>query len=173
VIALMGPNGGGKTTLLRVIGGLLAPAAGRVSRRPGRIAYLPQNPAALLHRPTLRDEVRFTLERAREPQQDAAAILDELGLASSAGRNPRDLSSGERQRAAAAAVLPGCPGLVLLDEPTRGMDTAARDALIGVIARLRDHGAAVVIATHDSVLRAAVADRVLSVAGGRVTEVLT
>jgi ABC-type ATPase involved in cell division len=52
------------------------------------------------------------------------------------------------------------------------MDTAARDALIGVIARLRDHGAAVVIATHDSVLRAAVADRVLSVAGGRVTEVL-
>ena len=171
VVALMGPNGGGKTTLLRLIGGLLAPQAGTVVRRPGRVAYLPQNPAALLHRPTVRDEVRFTLERAHEPATEGDAILEALGLVDTAGRYPRDLSSGERQRAAAAAVLPGRPALVLLDEPTRGMDTAARDALIAVIGRLRDSGAAVVIATHDVVLRSAVADRVLRVAAGTVSEV--
>jgi energy-coupling factor transport system ATP-binding protein len=171
VVALMGPNGGGKTTLLRVIGGMLAPAEGTLTRRPGRIAYLPQNPAALLHRPTIRDEVRFTLERAGEPQNvGASAILEELDLAASADRYPRDLSSGERQRAAAAAVLPGSPDIVLLDEPTRGMDTAARDRLIRVIGRLREQGAAVVIATHDAGLRAAVADRILMVAAGHVSE---
>jgi len=170
VIALTGPNGGGKTTLLRAIAGLLAPLSGTATRRPGRIAYLPQNPAALLHRPSVRAEVRFTLERARETTESPDVILGRLGLGAVATRYPRDLSSGERQRAAAAAVLPGRPALVLLDEPTRGMDTSARDALIDVIAGLRDGGAAVVLATHDAALRDAVADRSLCVTAGRVTE---
>lgn len=167
VVALMGPNGGGKTTLLRLLAGLLPPQAGSVERPAGRIAYLPQNPAALLHRPTVRAEVRFTIDRSGE-HEDSAVILAELGLLDVAERYPRDLSSGERQRAAVAAVLPGTPRLVLLDEPTRGMDAGARAALVGLIARLRDRGSAIVIATHDAELRAAVADRVLTVAGGKV-----
>jgi ABC-type multidrug transport system ATPase subunit len=97
-------------------------------------------------------------------------ILKELGLLAVAGRYPRDLSCGERQRAALAAVLPGRPDLVLLDEPTRGMDAAARNALVRLVSRLRDGGSAVVLATHDAELRAALADRVLRVSGGRVTE---
>ena len=169
VVALSGPNGGGKTTLLRLIAGTLTPVSGVVGRRPGRIAYLPQNPAALLHRPTVRSEVTFTIGRAGESEQPEV-ILDELGLMSVAERYPRDLSSGERQRAALAAVLPGSPGLVLLDEPTRGMDGAARARLVSLVARLRDLGAAVVLATHDVELRAALADRIVNVAGGRVLE---
>ena len=169
VVALNGPNGGGKTTLLRLIAGTLEPLSGAVERRPARIAYLPQNPAALLHRPTVRSEVSFTLARAGESEQPEA-ILEELGLLSVAGRYPRDLSSGERQRAALAAVLPGSPRLVLLDEPTRGMDAAARSSLVRLVARLRDHGAAVVLATHDEELSAALADRVVHVGGGSVTE---
>jgi energy-coupling factor transport system ATP-binding protein len=169
VVALSGPNGGGKTTLLRLIAGALAPLVGKVERRPGRIAYLPQNPTALLHLPTLSDEVRLTLDRAGE-RDSSEAILGELGLLSVAGRYPRDLSCGERQRAALAAVLPGLPSLVLLDEPTRGMDGAARDALIGLVARLRDRGAAVVLATHDADLRSALADRVVQVGDGKVVE---
>jgi energy-coupling factor transport system ATP-binding protein len=140
-----------------------------VVRRPARIAYLPQNPAALLHRPTLRSEVSFTLARARENDRPDA-ILEELGLTAVAERYPRDLSCGERQRAALAAVLPGAPGLVLLDEPTRGMDAAARARLVKLVAGLRDRGAAVVLATHDADLRAALADRVVDVGGGRVRE---
>ncbi|MEA2667532.1 MAG: energy-coupling factor transport system ATP-binding protein [Chloroflexota bacterium] len=169
VVALSGPNGGGKTTLLRLIAGTLAPLSGAVGRRPGRIAYLPQNPAALLHRPTVRSEVTFTIARAGETERPEV-ILEELGLGSVADRYPRDLSSGERQRAALAAVLPGAPRLVLLDEPTRGMDAAARARLVSLVARLRDLGAAVVLATHDAELRSALADRIVNVGGGRVLE---
>jgi energy-coupling factor transport system ATP-binding protein len=169
VVALSGPNGGGKTTLLRLIAGAMSPMSGKVERRPGRIAYLPQNPTALLHRPTLRSEVSLTLERAGE-SEPPEAILTELGLLAVAGRYPRDLSCGERQRAALAAVLPGRPDLVLLDEPTRGIDSAARVALVRLVSRLRDGGSAVVLATHDPELRAALADRELSVSGGRVLE---
>jgi energy-coupling factor transport system ATP-binding protein len=169
VVALSGPNGGGKTTLLRLIAGAIAPASGKVERRPGRIAYLPQNPTALLHRPTLRSEVSLTLDRAGE-SEPPEAILTELGLLAMAGRYPRDLSCGERQRAALAAVLPGRPDLVLLDEPTRGIDAAARSALVRLVSRLRDGGSAVVLATHDPELRAALADRELRVSGGKVLE---
>jgi energy-coupling factor transport system ATP-binding protein len=169
VVALSGPNGGGKTTFLRLIAGAIAPVAGTVERRPGRIAYLPQNPSALLHRPTVRDEVSLTLERAGESELPDA-ILGELGLSSVANRYPRDLSCGERQRAALATVLPGMPGLVLLDEPTRGMDARAREALVGLVARLRDQGASIVLATHDGDLRAALADRVVQIGDGKVVE---
>lgn len=169
VVALSGPNGGGKTTLLRLIAGGLEPLRGRVERRPGRIAYLPQNPTALLHRATVRDEVDFTLGRSGESEA-SELILGALGLLEVAGRYPRDLACGERQRAALAAILPGKPALVLLDEPTRGMDARSRDALVRIVAALRDAGSAVVVATHDTALRSAVADRVIEVAGGRVTE---
>ena len=170
ILALTGPNGGGKTTLLRTISGVLPPLVGAVERRPGRVAYLPQNPAALLHRPTVRSEVELTLSRAEDAAESPDLILDALGLREVAGRYPRDLSSGERQRAALAAVLPGRPSLVLLDEPTRGMDAAAREALIRLVARLRDAGSSVVLATHDVHLRQALGDRVVRVCGGKVGE---
>ena len=168
VLVLCGPNGGGKTTLLRTIAGVLKPLAGTVQRRPGRIAYLPQNPTALLHRPNVRSEVELTLEWSGEDER-ADAILYELGLLDVAGRYPRDLSSGERQRAALAAVLAGRPRLVLLDEPTRGMDLGARTALTALVARLRDQGASVVLATHDERLRESLADRTVQVWNGGVT----
>lgn len=166
VVVLNGPNGGGKTTLLRLVAGSVGPLEGKVERCEGRIAYLPQNPTALLHRPTLREEVRLTLDRARDPEAPEN-ILERMGLRSLAHAYPRDLSTGERQRSALAAVLPGSPALALLDEPTRGMDARARDALVRLVADLRDRGAAIVIATHDVELAAALADRVVTVSGGR------
>ena len=169
VVVLMGPNGHGKTTLLRTLAGLLPPLGGRVERAPGRVAYVPQDPAALLHRASLAAEVAHTLRRTGSAEP-AGRALDELGLGPLAARDPRDLSGGERQRGAIAAALAGSPDLALLDEPTRGMDHAARDATAARIGRLRGQGAAVVLATHDSLLAAAVGDRIVEVRDGRLAE---
>jgi energy-coupling factor transport system ATP-binding protein len=171
VVALMGRNGAGKSTLLRVIAGFAAPRAGSVWREPGRVAYLPQNPAALLHRQSVAAEIAWTLRADRRHQSatdDAAlhALLRTLAVDVIAGRDPRDLSSGQRQRAAVAAILCGRPSIALLDEPTRGMDGAARDGLVSAVRTLAAGGTSVIVATHDSDLAADVADRVLIVEDG-------
>ena len=169
VIALVGPNGSGKTTLLRTLGGLLAPLEGTVRRPAGRTAYLPQNPGALLHLPTVRAEVDLTLRRTDSAEQ-VQSILSAFGLLDLADRYPRDLSSGERQRAAIAVTLAGSPALALLDEPTRGMDLSSRRALGAAVRSLSERGSAVVIATHDVDLVAEVADRVVVLGDGRAVE---
>jgi energy-coupling factor transport system ATP-binding protein len=172
LLVLEGPNGGGKTTLLRTLAGLAAPLSGRVERAPGRIAYLPQDPAALLHRPTVAAEVAATLRLAgAEASAGAvAALLSDFGLAELGDRHPRDLSGGQRERAAMAAVLAVRPEIALLDEPTRGMDADSLQRLVDVVDRLLGAGTSVVIATHDRRL-AEVADRVARVAGGGLTMV--
>jgi energy-coupling factor transporter ATP-binding protein EcfA2 len=169
VVALLGPNGSGKTTLLRTLAGLLTPLTGTVVRPEGRTAYLPQNPGALLHLPTVRAEVDLTLRRTGSAG-GSEPILAAFGLTHLADTYPRDLSSGERQRAALAATLAGAPTLVLLDEPTRGMDAAARRSLAAAIRVLTDGGSAVVIATHDTELAAELADRTIELRAGRATE---
>ncbi|MDP9325790.1 MAG: ATP-binding cassette domain-containing protein [Candidatus Dormibacteraeota bacterium] len=178
VVVLMGQNGTGKTTLLRALAGLHPLAAGSVQRalgQRGRVCYLPQDPTALLHHPTVRAEIDFTLSRAgfhgAEALAESDAILGALGLAALAGRYPRDLSGGERQRAAIAAILAGTPKLALLDEPTRGMDGSAREALAALVRRLRTAGSSVVLATHDSELAADLADRVVRLGRGRAVDV--
>jgi len=173
VVALMGDNGAGKTTLLRVIAGLITPSAGTAWRAPGRVAYLPQNPAALLFRESVEAEIAWTLRddpghRPDDPEH--LALLRTLGIEAIAGRDPRDLSSGQRQRAAIAAILCGLPRVALLDEPTRGMDGAAREGLVRAVRSLAARGASVVVATHDSDLAASVADRVLVIEAGLLND---
>jgi energy-coupling factor transport system ATP-binding protein len=98
------------------------------------------------------------------------ALLSTLAVDVIADRDPRDLSSGQRQRAAVAAILCGRPTIALLDEPTRGMDGAARDGLVSAVRTLAAGGTSVIVATHDSDLAADVADRVLVVADGLVQD---
>jgi energy-coupling factor transport system ATP-binding protein len=155
-VVLMGRNGAGKSTLLRHAGGLLAPTRGSV-RPAGRVALLLQNPNDyLLH------------ERVSE--EAAPEALELLGLGALADRHPRDLSGGERQRLALAIVLGGAtPAAVLaLDEPTRGMDRAAKAELAQWLRARAAEGSAVLVATHDAEFAATFARRAVLMADGRV-----
>jgi energy-coupling factor transport system ATP-binding protein len=133
------------------------------------IGYLPQNPSALLFAETVRDELRFTLKHHPERRgADPDALLTSLGLHHLADRYPRDLSVGERERVALAAILVAEPRLLLLDEPTRGMDAARKHALGELLNRLRTKGLAIVMATHDVELVAEIATRVMLLGDGDI-----
>ena len=149
IVALLGRNGAGKTTLLRALGGLLRPTRGAVDARVA-VGSVPQNPNSLLFAPTVRAELRETRRLLGRP--DDAAVehwLDVLGLRAYADRHPRSLSGGERQRVAIAAVAVGGAPVLLLDEPTRGMDATSRRALHDAVVAHAATGGAVVLATHD------------------------
>jgi len=171
VVAVMGRNGAGKSTLLRVLAGVHPPSAGDVrvggvAPRPGVDAALcPQEADDLLFNDSVEAEVRATLV-ARGETGDAGRWLDALGIAGLATRHPRDLSAGQRLLVAIAAIAATDAALLLLDEPTRGLDTPSKDRLVGFIRRHAGRGNAVVLATHDVELAAAVATRVVMLAGG-------
>jgi len=156
LVALMGRNGAGKSTLMRIAAGLLAPSRGRVLAS-GRVALLLQHPGDYLIHDRVADEA-------------GAGALAAQGLAGLGDRHPRDLSGGERQRLALAAVVdagPGPPAVLLLDEPTRGMDRERAAELADGLRALAAGGVAVLVATHDPEFAAAWAHRVVLMGAGR------
>jgi len=162
-VALMGRNGAGKTTLLRAAAGLVDPVRGRISA-PGGCALLAQRPGDLLIRERVADEL---------PGSTGLRALASVGLGWAADADPRDLSGGERQRLALALVMAGradggLPGLVGLDEPTRGMDWARKQELAAWIAEMAHRGASVVVATHDVEFASAFAERVVLLGDGEL-----
>jgi energy-coupling factor transport system ATP-binding protein len=174
-VALMGRNGAGKSTLLRTLAGLTDLARGK-AEAPGGIALLTQNPGDYLVRERVGDEL---------PGDEGLAALRTVGLEHALDADPRDLSGGERQRLALAIALAGrmegdeLPGLVALDEPTRGMDRAHKHSLQELIGQLANRGAAVLVATHDVEFAASFAERVVLlgdgvvIADGPATEILS
>lgn len=171
VVALMGRNGSGKTTLLKTIAGLVEPRAGKVIAPPS-IGLVPQNPEAILFRPTVADEIAATLRsRGHAGETDAEGIrfeAERFGVAHILESNPLDLSGGEKTRAAIAAAAAGGPSLLLMDEPTRGLDEEGKKNLIDLVGEWRREGRAVVVATHDVELAARIASRVVLLAKGGV-----
>jgi energy-coupling factor transport system ATP-binding protein len=162
-VALMGRNGAGKSTLLRTAAGVLRPARGRAST-PAGCALLGQSPSDFIAHERVGDEL---------PGREGSAALERVGLSWAAARDPRDLSGGERQRLALAIVLAGreghgAPGLVCLDEPTRGMDRERKHELAEMLDSLAAACAATVVATHDVEFAASFARRVILLGGGRV-----
>jgi energy-coupling factor transport system ATP-binding protein len=157
VVALTGPNGSGKTTLAKLAAGLLRPDRG-VVELDGRSAYLSQDPGRYLVRDRADEEVALGVDgdvaRAR-------AALAEVGLEGFEERHPRDLSSGERERLALASVLVTDPDLLILDEPTRGVDPERKDELARLL-RSQATGRATLVVTHDLTFAAEVADRTVS-----------
>ena len=184
ITALLGVNGAGKSTLLKILVGLLEADSGTVrlhgsaveldpSRDPldeitRTVGFVPQNPARLLFHERAVDEIAFTLKIHRRTGEDPLAHLDEIGLAHVAEADPRDLSTGERQRLALAAVLAAKPEILLLDEPTRGLDAPRKAFLAARLVELRERGVTIVLATHDIELAARCADPAVHLDGGRV-----
>lgn len=180
-VALLGANGSGKSTLLKSLAGLLKPERGsihfrgkdilgqRIEERAQLVAYVPQDPNSLLFAESLLDELNFTLRGLKlSPVALPDVFLAELGLGSYAAQYPRDLSGGERQRAALAAMLIAERPLVVLDEPTMGLDYLQRQRLVRLVAAWKARGQSVLLATHDLELAARVADWVAILAAGRV-----
>jgi energy-coupling factor transport system ATP-binding protein len=154
-VALMGRNGAGKSSLLKVAAGLWRPTRGKVSAS-GRVALLLQNPGDYL--------LEERVDRELPPP-----VLEEAGLGHLAARHPRDLSGGERQRLALEIVLraAAAPAVVCLDEPTRGMDRGHKERLAQRLRALAAAGTAVIVATHDAEFAAGFAARTVLLGDGR------
>ncbi|MCB5181007.1 ATP-binding cassette domain-containing protein, partial [Streptomyces antimicrobicus] len=179
-VALMGRNGAGKSTLLAALTGMIEPAAGSVTvagkvphrTRPAemvrRVGLVPQEPRDLLYADTVAAECAAADLDARAEPGTCRALVSALLPGVPDDTHPRDLSEGQRLALALALVLTGRPGLLLLDEPTRGLDYAAKARLIEILRDLAARGHAVVLATHDVELAAELAHRVVILAGGEI-----
>ncbi|GHI21280.1 putative ABC transporter ATP-binding protein [Streptomyces hydrogenans] len=180
VVALMGRNGAGKSTLLSTLVGMIAPTSGTV-RVSGlvphatdprdlirRVGLVPQEPRDLLYAETVVEECAAADADAGAPPGTCRALVTELVPGVTDATHPRDLSEGQRLALALAVVLTAAPPLVLLDEPTRGLDYAAKARLVARLRALATAGHAIVLATHDVELAAELVDRVVIVAGGEV-----
>ena len=153
-VALSGPNGAGKTTLAKLVAGLLEPQAGTVMRE-GRAAYLSQDPGRYVVCERVDEEVALGVDGDLGRAREALAAVD---LAGHQARHPRDLSTGERERLALAAVLVTDPGVLVLDEPTRGVDPERKAELAALLRREAGRRATLVV-THDRAFAGEVADR--------------
>ncbi|MBU5943045.1 ABC transporter ATP-binding protein [Streptomyces sp. PAM3C] len=179
-VALMGRNGAGKSTLLGALVGLVAPSSGSVRTggavphrtRPRdlvrKVGLVPQEPRDLLYADTVAAECAAADRDAEAEPGTCRALLGELLPSVADDMHPRDLSEGQRLTLALAVVLTARPPLLLLDEPTRGLDYAAKARLTAILRRLAAEGHAIVMATHDVELAAELAHRVVLLAEGEV-----
>jgi putative ABC transport system ATP-binding protein len=183
-VAVMGPSGCGKSTLLHLIGGLDRPSAGQLSVAGQRVDELSERALAHLRR----DEIGFVFQAFHlmdeltaqenvelpallagctpsEARARATALLEDVGLADRARHLPSMLSGGQRQRVAIARALANDPEIVLADEPTGNLDSAAAFEVLGLLESLHAQGLTLVIVTHDERI-ATTADRLISMRDG-------
>jgi cobalt/nickel transport system ATP-binding protein len=201
-IAVLGANGCGKSTLLKLLAGLIFPQEGSyrafgreiddrlLSRDPFGIFFrkevgiLFQNSDAQLFNPTVEDEIAFGPAQMNDPPQEIRAkvrnVLETFGIGSLADRAPYELSGGEKKKVAIASVLVMDPQVLLLDEPTAGLDPRSSRELVDVILRAEAGGKTVVTATHDLHIVAEIARKILVfgedrriLASGTPEEILT
>jgi energy-coupling factor transport system ATP-binding protein len=180
IVAVMGRNGAGKSTLLSTFVGLHTPASGTATVGGAvaaslrgrdlvtRVGLVPQEPTDVLVADRVADECAAADRDAGAAAGTARALLDRLAPGVDDGAHPRDLSEGQRLALALAVVLAASPPVLLLDEPTRGLDYPAKQRLVATLRELAADGHCVVLATHDVELAAEVATRVVVLAEGEV-----
>jgi energy-coupling factor transport system ATP-binding protein len=180
IVALMGRNGAGKSTLMKTLVGMRTPDSGTVEvgghtpadLKPAQllrhVGLVPQVPGDLLYESTVARECTQADKDAGVPAGTTAALFERLSPGVRGDQHPRDLSEGQRLTLALAIVLAAQPPLLLLDEPTRGLDYTAKHRLVEILRDLAAAGHAVMLATHDVELVAEVATRVVVLADGEV-----
>jgi len=180
IVAVMGRNGAGKSSLLHLLAGLRAPDQGRVeidgdapaSLAPrelvARVALVPADPALLLYAGSVAEECALADREGGLPEGATRAAVEAVVPGLTPQLHPRDLSEGQRLALALGIVLAPEPGMVLLDEPTRGLDYEAKRRLADTLRRLAADGTAVAFATHDVELVADLASRVVVLADGEI-----
>lgn len=183
-LTILGGNGAGKSTLLQLMGGLLTPKSGSVrwenkelrawsnKERNAKIGYLAQNPLLYFVHDTVQEELESAVLRAGGNDTGSAVKMAEwierLNLQQVLNRHPYDLSGGERQKAALACVLAAGPELLLLDEPTKGMDPISKQRWGELLQQLMESGITIVSVTHDIEFAARFSDRCLLLFDGAV-----
>lgn len=158
-IALMGPSGVGKTTLLRIALGLLSPTEGTVENRFSKIAAVFQEPRLLPWR-TAAENVNLVLRDDRSTLPKARQQLSQLGLADAADKYPRELSGGMQQRVALARAMAAEGDLLILDEPFKAMDEALKEQVMALVGKT---GAAILLVTHEESEAAALGCQILRI----------
>jgi putative ABC transport system ATP-binding protein len=188
VTVLKGPSGSGKTTLLSIIGCMSRPTSGRIQLKDREITSLPERFATEIRRSTFGFVFQnynlikglTTLENTMIPAfpegpdhrqlvKQAVGLLENLGLADKIRQKVEHLSGGEQQRTAIARALINDPQVVIADEPTAHLDTELAETFISIVARLKQEGRTILMASHDPVVyRSEVVDRVVEMRDGRV-----
>jgi energy-coupling factor transporter ATP-binding protein EcfA2 len=179
-VALLGPNGAGKTTLTRLLVALLRPAVGRVTvgdwnvaqRRPDemarRVGYVFQHADQQLFARSVREDVAFGPGQLGRPVSSVAPVLEELGLAALAAVHPYDVPPPVRKLVALAGVLAMEPAVLVLDEPTAGLDHRQQARVIGSLRRRVAAGTTLLVVSHDLDFVAELVDRAVVLRDGRV-----
>jgi len=181
-VALLGPNGAGKTTLTRLLVALRRPSAGRVTvgdwevarRRPDemarRVGYVFQHADQQLFARSIEEDVAFGPRCLGRRKPPVGEVLEELGLAPLAGLHPYDVPAPTRKLVALAGVLAMEPRVLVLDEPTAGLDHVQRDAAIAALRRRGGDGVTILAVSHDLGFVADAADRTVVMRDGRIVE---
>ena len=179
--AILGQNGAGKSTLLRTLNALLRPERGTVtldgqdlkrykaSDLAGKVGFLSQNPNDYLFNDTVEEEIFYSLKSLGiEDRGFADEILEKLELNDYRKHNPRELSGGQKQRVALATVLAAKPDILLIDEPTRGLDIVLKKKLGRLLNSLKEEGVTIILVTHDIEFVSEFAERVLVIFDGEI-----
>lgn len=180
VLGLQGVNGSGKTMVMRVIAGLVKPTRGSVlidgvelgshGDFPASIGLLIESPAFLPHRTGL-DNLRIIARMQGEVDEvQVRDLLRQVGLDPEDRRRFSAYSLGMKQRLGIAAAFIGNPGIILLDEPTNALDSSGAEMVADLIASERDHGAALVVASHDLAFLQSVSDDIITLAEGHIED---
>ncbi len=167
LVAVIGPNGAGKTTLLSILAGIRAPDAGEVSLSAGEVGWVPQQ-VALYRRLTVEENLGLfaRLERIADPARAVEKMLAQTGLADRRGDRVGVLSGGNQQRINIAIGLLSEPAVLLLDEPSAGLDPRQRERLWEFVLALAGGGTSVLFATHDLAEAERYGERLLVLADG-------